>query len=795
MAQTDTNNPLTTPQAPTLSTHISVSGEVYDLSGLTIEEGLAIYDKLPANYQRIADTYAQLAGLYESTALDLPPGMEAKDLWTQWVNAPRDAAGKLAAGASDLVKKLDAQVNALPGVKQAKDAQQLASDTNEFTRALFGVPVDMLLALPRGFKAAGTIAGEAVNGVVPSLTNPNQRKAFGAAVAATILNEGIERQAMKLFDSPFNNERSLFWSYPVETVAAAAELATLKLPVVRDAWPWIAAMGHMVLGFFGNEKYKGKSLHELVQQVKDEITEKSAGRELTIRGLVEEKMRGKDIMTAGTKLAEAKKIVGIETAPIVTLAKEGGVFNGQDGKTYIATAEGGVVTPHALKDKDGSDHTRGDRVLDAAKKVGGGTLERLLAHDNGAAKAGVAAGVAAIAVAEHKFKVVTNSAKAVGTLAGNTVRGAAAATTGVVHGAMDDAAHLLGGKQFHQARKADAKLQELTAKKEALLREQQAAKAAVEQTKAAKTEGFGLSQGKQFLDHEMAQNKLHGIEQKLEKVEKDLTSRKGFLGRTIKGATEKAEGAHKAVEAAKEGKIMGIRIGGADKLIEWGNGAKAAMGEAAGKVLAKVGIDTGADLAASAPVLMKVGSVGGKVVSRGLVVAAPVISGGELAYGIANKDNRQVATAGTELTTMAAGAGIGASIGLFGGPAAPVTVPAGAALGFMIGGLASIATGLIAGVVYDKSQHAKASPLAQPQQPEALTQAELAAAHERVIEQARAKAAAQKTAQEQARASVGNGKMAFAVANSKMGAVTNPVPAAPQASAPKMADVQTLRNA
>lgn len=72
-------------------------------------------------------------------------------------------------------------------------------------------------------------------------------------------------------------------------------------------------------------------------------------------------------------------------------------------------------------------------------------------------------------------------------------------------------------------------------------------------------------------------------------------------------------------------------------------------------------------------------------------VAAPVIATGEFVNSAAHGDNRGMVQSGTALGTMGAGAGIGFCVG----------GPPGAAVGLLVGGIASIFTGWGAGAVYD----------------------------------------------------------------------------------------------
>ena len=93
--------------------------------------------------------------------------------------------------------------------------------------------------------------------------------------------------------------------------------------------------------------------------------------------------------------------------------------------------------------------------------------------------------------------------------------------------------------------------------------------------------------------------------------------------------------------------------------------------------------------------------VGGKVLGAGI---APLLSSGQLIYGLHTGDKRMITTATTECVTIGSCVAAGAAIGAVGGVGIFdwATIPAGALGGLIYGGLTSLVTGWGAGKIYDK---------------------------------------------------------------------------------------------
>lgn len=90
---------------------------------------------------------------------------------------------------------------------------------------------------------------------------------------------------------------------------------------------------------------------------------------------------------------------------------------------------------------------------------------------------------------------------------------------------------------------------------------------------------------------------------------------------------------------------------------------------------------------------------------------APVYHTGELGVAIARDDERTQNRAGVQLATIGTFAAGGAGLGMLGGPFAPLTVPAGAIGGTIVGGIVSIFSGMWAEKRYDRA-HPQATQVA-----------------------------------------------------------------------------------
>ncbi len=98
-----------------------------------------------------------------------------------------------------------------------------------------------------------------------------------------------------------------------------------------------------------------------------------------------------------------------------------------------------------------------------------------------------------------------------------------------------------------------------------------------------------------------------------------------------------------------------------------------------------------------------------KLLGRASPYIAPAISAVTLTKGYMDGDDREVRKSGVELATIGGCAATGAALGLCGGPFAPLTVPAGAVIGTIVGGVASLFTGYAAAKHYDKHHPPKAA--------------------------------------------------------------------------------------
>lgn len=383
--------PTTTPPKPdaadaeATTTTIKVGGADYNLKGLSIEDGNKIYGALPPDYQKLADSYAKLAKEFESPVkVDLPKGMSFATAWKDYLNAPRDAAGKIVDRSKPWMVQLEQQfepiLKEMPGYKTYKDTKSVA----DFGGTMLQGVIDFAKLPFRGGDFAVSGVTELWRASTPAISDA-QAKAFGAAYAGALFHEGAVRTAMPMIDSPFNKDRSLFWSYPVESSLAGLEHASMKWPLVKDIWPLIAGFAKWAMEAIGHIGQEGKTrgLSEVIDSVKNEIAEKQQGRDTSWRGLTEGRLRESEMGRASDKMRAAEKVAGVDTKARTDFAEHGGTYINQKGNLSTVTPTGGgnVSTNESLipgsNGKPPKKQGYVERMLDKASNLLGPTGKNL----------------------------------------------------------------------------------------------------------------------------------------------------------------------------------------------------------------------------------------------------------------------------------------------------------------------------------------------------------------------------------------------------------------------------------
>jgi hypothetical protein len=683
---------VTPPQPEESPTSVHVAGLYYELHNLSVEDGAKLYDLLPTtptNYKQIADQYAQLAKIYESSVqIALPEGMDRQTAWgnyLKFVRSGESLTDKTAPYIKDFSTLVGTQMQTALKGTSVGDGIENTNNALRFTGGALGGVYDFAMTIPRLVSLGGTAAGEAAGAVTPGISD-GQAKAFGAAYAAAMLHEGAMRENMPMFDSPFNDQKSMFWSYPIEASMAGLEYLSMNVPLVKEAYPYIIAAAKWVweaVTHIGSTD-KARSFSEILADTKTNI-EKKHREGATWRSLTEERLRGNEVGAAEQKMIAAETVGGISTRDLAPLAGSGGVINGQDGYRYTVdpNAKGGVAVQQ-MQGPDGKPIDRIDRIGESAANVLGQTGQNIADGKADAADFGGVLGYGAAAAVGIPLglKVAKPVIRGTSSILGATARGGAGFITGAVKGTLEAPADLAGAGSFNQVQKYTKQVDDLNAKKLKLDPEVKTAKAewdVLEQKKAHTPgrEGWG-----DMRERLKAKDHYGKLQKELTTVEEGLTGKKGLFGRTVVGAEEHLKDAKTAL-TARGGNAT------AQAITNVAESAEKRVGGWFSKMpfLSRF---VGGDLAAEAPRMFALG----KVAAKGVEFVAPVVSTGELAVGLANKDGRMITGSSVALTTMAAGAGIGA---VFGGIGA---IPGGL-LGLGVGSIASIFTDMGATAVYD----------------------------------------------------------------------------------------------
>ena len=134
---------------PTTDTQVQIGATVYELNHLSAADGAALYTALgttgtKTNYQQLADQISAIVQNYQSVvALDVPAGQDPQKYILDLLQKVKDSAGKLPDNATEEMKKVYAQLKAIPGFSNILD-------TTEGVTTFMGVIGDLFSGAGKG---------------------------------------------------------------------------------------------------------------------------------------------------------------------------------------------------------------------------------------------------------------------------------------------------------------------------------------------------------------------------------------------------------------------------------------------------------------------------------------------------------------------------------------------------------------------------------------------------------------------------------------------------------------------
>ena len=742
------NEPQTAPAQNQNDPIVEVGGVTYHLRGLSVADANRIYGALPADYQRMADQYAQVAQLYETTLrLNLPPGITPAKALQALAAAPRTAQGTLEQTVAPYLKDIERQLR-----QEMPNDTRVLSDGLAFLIGLGTGASSLLMALPRMIDTGSVVVREVGGSLTPGMS-ADQAKAFGTVFAASMFYEGAVRQNMEMAGwNPFAKEKTLLWSHLPESVAAGFDYATMHWPLVKDVWPYIEAswkfLGQWVAHLMDKTKPE-PDFDTILNEVKQKIAVREMG-DTSWRGLTEGRLRDGDRAAAGRRVASAGTIAGADITELTQIATNGGAIIDNRGITQTITPNGnGGLDTNPVTGPNGQPVTRMDRVGESASNIlgeAGKAFANASAADIfGVGVGGSLAGYGIVKVTPPVARTLVGAAAVVGRTGAKAVGGVAAAVGGVASVTTNSAVAMAGGKEQAALQEAEARAATLWRKQTMLEAEKLTAEKALADAKAAQAAGANGSWWDRF-KLQWAAGSAQGDVNRMSGALK--ANEEAILGKTAKtwfglGAARHVESADdlvaRARAAAEAAPVFAPRVAVAEEIGQVGQRTSGfinttlerlrildkgqTVAEAAPRVFgaarwvaeklpmvsgAYAGAQTAGNLTQGdlAGVTIRgtetaaiVGTIAKLGASRAFAPVAGVVEGADFASSVHNGDTRGVVGSATALGTMGAGALAGAGIGAaFGGVGA---IP-GAAIGFAWGGIASIATKWGAEAVYDR---------------------------------------------------------------------------------------------
>lgn len=677
-----------------VNTKVKLGGVEVELKGMTTETGLQLYRALPADYQHQADQIAEVVTVFAAVSeIAEKHKLNPTQLAQEWLQTAGNSAPAKAArqNLSDVKKAAIAQLEAagidvnslarmIPGGETFVSAAQTAAGA---AKIVGGVASATGAAIDGGWHGAPrmwdlfiTMGSEAKGQLFGygSDAPKDAARAFGAATMALRYQSVQERHNKPMIDMPLNGKQSQLEANPVQVTLSGWDAV---VQWIKINMPIVSAAFNWLTDWSSSKPTWAQFQAEANAEA---ITLKN-GKEKTFQQLVDDRMVPADSLHAGEVLKAAETVAGLKT---------------QKGLADATAAAAGAEDTFAFRDSKGHDVTRKN----------GQEVARITPLDRVAE-----AGKAIIGEGETHEQLIRGAATAAGaaTVLNNSTKG------------------LVRGLTAHV------------------------------DTPRPATEWL-MSWAKKPVQFGAGEFVVHGWKGKLLNLPGTIAVGAGDLaGRAFRWTVNGVTGSVAAIKNLATGTAEGVHtmVNGAD--IGKAGSKMEAVGTLAGKagvaMIAAAPIATAAQTLESigkgedATALLHAGETAGltiMVLKGGLKrvpYVGPVISTTEGIIAAKDGNTGGVVKAGTELGTVASFAAAGAGIGVwFGGVGA---VP-GALVGAGIGGIASIFTGSAAENYYNRNnpQPAPAAQTTTPTQSEAsmpapLTNEQLSAAHEGVIQQAR----------------------------------------------------------
>lgn len=770
------NNPEThTTANEAVSTKVHAGGKEYELKGIDTAAGLELYNALPAASQARAKQTATIITTFASVQnIAANHGMDATELARHWLTS----VSKTAAAR-------EAQQHFTAAQKQAvSELGKLGADAREFAHMVPGG--NTILGFVDTARGAATVAGVATSAVgaaadgvrngaprtwnmLSTMTSEAWGKLFGYGAgapsdAALVFGAAMEalhneatgaRHAMPMFDwNPLDKVDSQIGSNPLQYGSAA----------LGWAGEWLAqhlpGIAKYLIGAYEWLTYKGENKPEFsafVAKAEQEILESARTRPANVarfHELADEAMWDRETQTVKAAMLAAETVAGIPTegavdaaaADNVTVRDTDGVDRQyKDGKIVSETTPGQRTDDawHAVTG-DGHPAIQALRVAGTGVGVGAAVWQPLR---------GLAEGVAASHITRPEAEAKKLAEKA------NT--------------ALDKvtAPNAERVKPWQLWRKTPEQLAALKTQYETLNAETAAAKATAESR---------FANAGAFTRTASAELKGANIFEKLWNVPRHVGRWFGGTGtNAVVGVGEIG------MDAAKV--AANTTVGGKDVVVGGIKGVHSVVNDAplvgpatraetigrfGGRLLTE-SLNYIAPVFSSVQTFHDIGSGDTKgavvhgtetvaivgtmtafkiakiSVGRATPIVGTLISSGEFANAAVHGDTKGMKSAGIDLGIIGSFAAAGAGVGLLGGPFAPVTSTAGAAVGATVGGFV-VAGRAIYNMFSDDStpqqpveapapntSRTAAAAQQQTPQPVAMTAEELAAANDGVVQQAR----------------------------------------------------------
>lgn len=407
-----------TSAAPASATLVTIEGQQFELKNLNEEEGARLYTALPAEYQQIANQYATIAKAFDRIAeVQLPSGISLANGFENLKQAYLRGGGALPSDAEPYLQQMDQQLQNMPGYAEAMGAIRSARSTGDVIAAA-GSGAAAVIAMPaRALNFFNTVWTE-IDGAVTRDVSDEQALAFGSAYAAALYKQGADRQHM--------STTQLIFSNPAASLSAGIAGLPVVGPYIATFFRW--AYSNISSAFSANG---GPAL--TLDQAYNEVTHELEANP-NFRDRVNAQARSGDVAAAGRTMSAAENVAGIATAPIVDAVTNDRTIINSDGQLAQVTTENGIPTIETDTTlNNGAPQGRGDRILDAAIDIGGEPARNIANGTySGEQVLGAAAGGGLALGAVHK--VTPGGLRAIPGHGANAVRGAAGMATNTLRG-------------------------------------------------------------------------------------------------------------------------------------------------------------------------------------------------------------------------------------------------------------------------------------------------------------------------------------------------------------------------